>query len=445
MTSKRRIYIYIHLPAALTAVAAARLDVEKLAAGSYVGSFRYGDQYLRNSGAVALDQFQLPLSARVYEFTKLNGLPGAVRDASPDAWGRRVIEHKLERAPADLDEFDYLLNGAQDAVGNLSFGLAVTPPGPMRSYNRTHQLADLIAAAEAVENGNPTPASLLERIETSLGGAKPKATIEDGNVLWLAKFPNRDDRFNLQRVEYATLNLARRAGLHACIPRLEKVGSLEVLMLPRFDRTYTGAGYARHGFVSGFTALDCDDGALARKKWSYPLLADMLRRWPTQQAHEQLELFRRMVFNAAVTNDDDHPRNHGLLHGGRGWSLAPAYDLVPAPKVSIDRRDLAMTVGKFGRTASIYNLVSECGRFGLDADSAKAEVAKIVDVVRGWRDSFRADGVSEKDIAYVQSAFLPECFFLEKPQERFDHCLDDDLIGGYFAPPAADAAESPKP
>jgi len=78
-----------------------------------------------------------------------------------------------------------------------------------------------------------------------------------------------------------------------------------------------------------------------------------------------MELFRRIVFNAAVTNNDDHPRNHAVLRSGRGWRLTPAYDLVPAPLASLARRDLAMTVGTYGRSASIYNLLSQCERFGL--------------------------------------------------------------------------------
>lgn len=100
-----------------------------------------------------------------------------------------------------------------------------------------------------------------------------------------------------------------------------------------------------------------------------------------------------MVFNAAVTNNDDHPRNHALLRRQKGWRLSPGYDLVPAPMISLERRDLALTVGNFGRTASIYNLLSQVGRFGLSAEEARTEIDRIVEVVRHWRDSFFACGV----------------------------------------------------
>jgi len=321
MTSERQVYVYIQLPGALESVPAALLKVEKLANGTYVGRFRYGDRYLQRPDAVAFDPFRLPLGKNVHEFTKLKGIPGAVRDAGPDAWGRRVIEHKLERGPADLEEIDYLLNGPQDGAGNLGFGLKVEPPAPKREYNRTHQLNVLIEAAEAIEEGNRVPVHILEQLDpgTSMGGARPKATIEDDNRLWLSKFPEKADRCNLQRVEYATLELARRCGLNVCQARLQTVAGRDVLMLERFDRERTEKGYLRFGLVSGLTVLDCEDSYLDRERWSYPLLADNLRRWSVRPEQDCAELFRRMVFNAAITNNDDHPRNHAMLCREGGW------------------------------------------------------------------------------------------------------------------------------
>jgi serine/threonine-protein kinase HipA len=251
-----------------------------------------------------------------------------------------------------------------------------------------------------------------------MGGARPKATIEDGNRLWIGKFPEKGDRFNLQRVEFATLELARRCGIDACNARLQPVAGHDVLMVERFDRKYTEGGYLRFGLVSGLTLLDCDDGHVERERWSYLLLADQLRRWSEKPDADRIELFRRIVFNAAVTNNDDHPRNHAVLRAGHGWRLTPAYDLVPAPLVSLERRDLAMTVGTYGRSASIYNLLSQCERFGLTAEAARKEIENLVATVRGWRDHFLACGVSAKDVEYIALAFLPECFFFEKPVEE---------------------------
>ncbi len=161
--------------------------------------------------------------------------------------------------------------------------------------------------------------------------------------------------------------------------------------------------------------LDCDDSYLSRERWSYPLLADNLRRWSDKPEADCAELFRRMVFNAAVTNNDDHPRNHALLRRPKGWRLSPAYDLVPTPLVSLERRDLALTVGNYGRTTSLYNLLSQAGRFGLSNEDARKEIDQIVAVARQWRESFFACGVSARDLDYIAPAILPECFFFESP------------------------------
>jgi serine/threonine-protein kinase HipA len=399
MTSEREAYVHIQLPGALDTVPAALLRVRTLPDGTQLGRFRYGDRYLERRDAVALDPFQLPLDKVVYEFTQLKGIPGAV----------------LERGAGELHEIDYLLHGPQDGAGNLSFGLVAEPPTPRR-YNRARQLAELIAATQAIDEGRPVDSHAREQIDpgTSMGGARPKATIEDAGYLWLGKFPARDDRCNLQRIEYATLELARHCGLDVTLTRLQSVGKRDVLMLRRFDREHTDQGYLRLGLVSAMTVLETGDSHLDRERWSYPLLADNLRRWSEKPQADCAELFRRMVFNAAVTNNDDHPRNHALLRRQKGWRLSPAYDLVPSPLVSLERRDLALTVGAHGRTASLYNLVSQASRFGLSVQAARHEIERIVNRVRDWRKRFRAAGVSMKDIDFIAPAILPECLFFEQ-------------------------------
>jgi serine/threonine-protein kinase HipA len=412
MTSERQAYIYVQLPGTLTMVPAALLKIATQPDTLPVGTFRYGDRYLKRKDAIPLDPLHLPLDAQPRQFTKLGGLPGAVRDASPDAWGRRVIERQLQRAPADLDEIDYLLQGPQEGAGWLSFGDTPKPPVSARLSAQTHQLPDLLAAVRAVEENMPLPAlALLDHLHpgTSMGGARPKATLEDQNTLWLAKFPSKDDRFNFPRVELATLELARRCGINAARGRLITVGQSDVLLLERFDRERTEGGYLRHGLVSALTVLDADEDYLDRSSWSYPLFADHMRQWSAAPSADSKELFRRMVFNAAITNNDDHPRNHALIFKD-GWRLSPAYDIVPTPTVS-QERELALVIGKYGRAASIYNLVSMAKHFGLAHDDAKAVLDEVVAGVQTWREVFAACGVSRIDIDYVASAILPECFF----------------------------------
>lgn len=167
---------------------------------------------------------------------------------------------------------DYLLNGPDDGAGNLSFGRSVTPPAPRRPFNRTHQLPALIAAAEMLADDGRLPQEVLEQLEpgTSMGGARPKVTVEDEHRIWLAKFPEKADRHNLQRIEYATLELARAGGLRVCGTRLERVGERDVLMVERFDREWNpdAKAYWRHGLVSGLTVMDAEDGYLGRSRWS---------------------------------------------------------------------------------------------------------------------------------------------------------------------------------
>lgn len=414
-------YIYIQLPGTLDTVPCASLRVRPLGAGAWEGTFTYGKRYLERTDVVALDPFHLPLSTRPQKFTKLKGIPGAVRDASPDAWGRRVIQAKLQRPEADLQEMDYLLNGPDDGAGNLSFGRTLTPPAPRRPFNRTHQLADLVRAAELLEEDGRLPHEILEQLEpgTSMGGARPKVTVEDGHRIWLAKLPEKADRHNMQRIEYATLELARAAGLRVCGTRIEPVGDRDALLLERFDREWNPEtqAYRRHGLVSGLTVLDAEDGYVGRERWSYPLLADELRRWSVRSADDRLELFRRMVFNAMVTNNDDHPRNHALLQTAGGWRLSPAYDIVPVPLISLERRDLALEVGRFGRTASLYNILSQCQAFGLDTVQAQALIEAMLAVVRGWRGIFAMRGVPPRSIEMLEPAMLPPSFFRMAPPD----------------------------
>ncbi len=414
-------YVYIQLPGTMETVPCASLKVRPVGAGIFEGTFTYGKRYLERPDVVALDPFHLPLSTRPLKFTKLKGIPGAVRDASPDAWGRRVIQAKLQRPDADIQEIDYLLNGPDDGAGNLSFGRTVTPPAPRRPFNRTHQLPALISAAEKLEEEGRLPHEVLEELEpgTSMGGARPKVTVEHDRKIWLAKLPEKADRHNMQRIEYATLELARACGLQVCRARLEPVGDRDALMLERFDREWNpeAGAYWRHGLVSGLTVVDAEDGYLGRDRWSYPLLADELRRWSVKSKDDRRELFMRMVFNAMVTNNDDHPRNHALLRTQGGWRLSPAYDIVPVPLVSMERRDLALLVGRFGRAASLYNLLSQTEVFGLSKDEGRALIDRMLLVVRGWREFFFQRGVEHRSIEMLKQAMLPPSFFLEAPPE----------------------------
>ena len=407
-------YAFIQLPGSFEWVICGVLNVNDVGQNAYRGIFQYGRSYLARQNVPSLDPYNLPLSDRPQEFTKLRGIPGARRDASPDAWGRRVIQAKLGLQEADLSEVDYLLNGPDDGAGNLRFGPSTKPPTAARPFNRTHQLRALTDATQTLEESGKLAHEVLEQLEpgTSMGGARPKVSIEDNNTIWLAKLPEKNDKLNMQRIEYATLELARFAGLDVCETRLEKVGGRDALLLARFDRQWhpDAKAYARFGMVSALTVLDAEDGYLGRDRWSYLLLADELRRWSSHPEKDRLELFRRMVFNAMVTNNDDHPRNHALLQVQGAWRLSPAYDIVPVPAMSKERRDLALQVGAFGRSASVYNLLSQPEVFGLSAQGARAEIDRMREKVSHWQAIFKKYGVCEVDIVAIAPAMLPQSF-----------------------------------
>ncbi|MFT3804737.1 MAG: HipA domain-containing protein [Burkholderiaceae bacterium] len=281
----------------------------------------------------------------------------------------------------------YLLFSPNDRAGALGFGLNQAPPAPKRTFNRTLDLAKLQAAADALVIDAEVPGTGTlhahagaaetdhEQVErllmlgTSMGGARPKAVVEDDDALWVAKFNRPDDPWNSARVEHAMLKLARSCGLATAESRVVEVAGRDVLLVKRFDRERSPDGYRRARMVSALTLLRAEDTYRSRDKWSYVLLAEELRRVCADPARNAEELFRRMCFNALISNIDDHPRNHAVIAWGQDWQLSPAYDLTPATPVSQERRDLAMACGDRGAlrmrpTCSLKQRVSCSNRFG---------------------------------------------------------------------------------
>lgn len=244
-------------------------------------------------------------------------------------------------------------------------------------------------------------------IGTSMGGARPKTVVEDGDGLWIAKFNRPDDPWNSARVEHAMLLLARACGINAAESRVTEAGGRDVLLVKRFDRQRVQGGYRRARMVSALTLLRAEDTHSSRDKWSYVLLAEALRRACADPARNARELFRRMCFDALISNVDDHPRNHAVIARDKDWQLSPAYDLTPAVPISQERRDLAMACGDAGRFAGAGNLLSQSARFLLQHAEAQAIVNVIEERVRAsWYATARSAGVSERDCGRIASAFV---------------------------------------
>ena len=412
MTSENSCFVHIVLPGATEFVPAGRFQRSESRSGAPVGRFVYGRSYLKRSNAVELDPVQLRLAARTYETAQLHGFFGAIRDAMPDDWGRHVIERRFGGVP--LDSFRYLMEGPDDRAGALGFRDSATPPEAARSFPGVVHLAELQAAADAVAAGDPLPRSkaadeargLLWQ-GTSMGGARPKAVVEHEGELWLAKFGRRDDRWNDARVEHGLLTLARACGIRAADSRVETIGGRDVLLVRRFDRQRAERGFYRHRMISALTLLRTDSSATGRKRWSYLLFADEIRRASAASRKDLRELFTRMCFNAAVSNSDDHPRNHALLAEGRTWRLSPAYDVTPMPTVAPGQQFLAMACGPFGRLTNKGNLIAGAGRFLLSNQEAAQIFGQLTGIVRSrWEKTLRHCGVSEQDCQTIAPAFL---------------------------------------
>ena len=409
--SPSQCYVYITLPGQTEPVTAGRFALGVGRTGVPEGRFVYGRSYLERENAVPLDPVELKLATRTYDTSAMNGVFGALRDAAPDYWGRHVIQRHTGRT--QLSELEYLLYSPDDRAGALGFGLNQVPPAPKRDFNKTLDLATLQAVADAIVNDEDVPADAaneqvqkLMQIGTSMGGARPKAVVEDEAGLWIAKFNRPDDSWNCARVEHAMLLLARACSLTAAESRVVEIAGRDVLLVKRFDRDKTPEGYRRARMISAMTLLRAQDSHRAREKWSYVLLAEEVRRACANPGTHAAELFRRMCFNALISNIDDHPRNHALIARERDWQLSPAYDLTPATPISLERRDLALECGDEGRFANARNLLTQSERFLLDGNKAKAIIDRMEEQVRGsWYGIARAAGVSERDCGRISGAF----------------------------------------
>jgi len=418
MSSERECYVYIVPPGETEFVTAGRFRVREETAGP-VGAFVYGRSYRERPNAVELDPVELRLSSQVYETARMDGFFGAIRDSVPDFWGRRVIERNA--GLTELEEFDYLLQGPDDRAGALGFGLNVEPPAPRRRFNRTIDLERIQKAADAIVSDDRDSAGSagiqveeLLLLGTSMGGARPKAVVQDDRDLWIAKFSRYDDRWNYPRVERGLLMLAEACGLNVGDSRTETVAGRDVLLVRRFDRDWAETGYRRHRMVSALTLLRTGDAPNERGNWSYLLLADEIRRVSADPETDLRELFGRICFNAAVSNLDDHPRNHAILAKDRDWRLSPAFDLTPSPVIARERRDLAMACGRFGRYANKANALSDHGRFLLENAEAEAIWDRITTIVRNeWHRTMRRAGASETDCEAIKSAFVYDGLFYE--------------------------------
>ncbi len=392
---ERSLIVYIYLPG----------DVEAVPAGVFyhdgdsgVGRFVYGRKYVERPNAMPVDPVALPLGVEPREVMTNEGFYGSFADAAPDYWGRLVIAAEMHTAPEALSTFDFLAAGGATRVGCLDFRDSPVSPEPAWGLPQFCDLAAVLRAADGIEEGVEVDKHVLRLLRqgTSVGGARPKCTVQESGRLWLAKFPAREDRFPIPVLEYATMMLARLCGINVPEITLVDVDGRGVYLIERFDRQKTGKGWLRTGFLSGLSFMEWDQRD--RLIWSYPAVAARMRRY--MKVEFLHEWYRRMVFNILVRNTDDHPKNHGFLCHGNEVELAPAYDIVPAlttAGVGTDFR-LAMSVGASGRDASIDNALSQAGHFGLSREMAHDMVGGMQAICKQWARVYRDAGLSPREI-----------------------------------------------
>ncbi|MBI3864469.1 MAG: type II toxin-antitoxin system HipA family toxin [Planctomycetia bacterium] len=383
----------------------------RLRKGRETATFEYDRAWLEHPQRFALEP-ALSLGAGPIHTAADQTTFGALGDSAPDRWGRVLMRRgerrraeKEGRQPRTLAEVDYLLMVDDEArQGALRFseqpgGPFLAEPGEARIPPLVELPRLLSASARVVaETDTDEDLRLLLAPGSSLGGARPKATVRDrdGHLL-VAKFPHQNDEVDVELWEAVALSLAREAGIHVPEWRIERISGKSVLLLRRFDRTVT----ERIPFLSAMSML----GARDHEPRSYLEIADAIRRYGAQPKADLQALWRRMVFNVLVSNTDDHLRNHGFLYvGGQGWQLTPAYDLNPVP-IDVKDRLLTTSIIPDDPTASLELALAHAEYFELDAAEAKQIAGAVGLAVSVWRDWAGQLGASGSAIKRMESAF----------------------------------------
>lgn len=385
-SAPREAYVWTWLPERAEPVVAGRLS--RTPQGL---QFNYGRSWLDRKAAVPLYLPELPLERGLLPLPAGLSLPGCLRDAAPDAWGRRVILNRLfgqvarDGNTAVLDELSYLLQSGSDRIGALDFQVSASEYVPRESESAS--LEELLDSASRVEQGLPLPPALAEAIQhrTSIGGARPKATLSSDGRRLIAKFSSSGDVLPVVKLEFIAMRLAALAGLDVAPVALARAAGKDVLLVERFDRVLHADGqWRRRGLVSALTLLGLDE--LGARYASYEDLADIIRHRFEQPRATLRELFGRLVFNILCGNTDDHARNHAAFWDGARLSLTPAYDICPQARAGQEATQAMKIVGE-NRFSRLAVCVDAAPRFQLSAQAARDIIDGQLQAVTGhWQD-----------------------------------------------------------
>ena len=399
-------FVWVWLPGETNPVVAGRVFARD---DRYL--FNYGQSYLARGNAISLSLEELPLGRVVQEPLPGLTIPGCVRDACPDAWGRRVIVNKLVGARStaaqsvEFDELTYMLESGSDRTGALDF--QASPEAFVPRQHEGADLAELLESAERVEQGIPLTAELDLALQhgTSVGGARPKATLTDGKRKLIAKFPLQSDTYNVVKGEFLSMRLATLCGINVAPVELVSAMGKDVLLIERFDRLPSAHGWQRRSIQSALTLLRLDE--MMARYASYQDLAEIIRHKfqdPTRDLHE---LFARLVFNILCGNNDDHARNHAAFWDGESFELTPAFDICPQHRTGGETSQ-AMLISGDNRSSKLVTCVEACANFLLGRSEALALIEQQLVTIRdNWRRVCDEARLSETE----RSFFVGRQFF----------------------------------
>ena len=378
-TADKEAFVWIWLPDATEPVVAGKLEADDQ--GNV--QFNYGTSYLdrtnANAPAISIYEPELPLKKGVLPLLDGLSMPGCIRDSAPDVWGRRVvINKKLGRKGKDTDtdalgELTYLLESGSDRIGALDFQRSPSEYVP-RSANNV-PLEELLQSAERVEQGVPLTPELDQALfhGSSIGGARPKALIEDRGTKYVAKFSSSTDLYSVVKAEYIAMRLAALAGINAAPVKLVQAAQKDLLLIERFDREKNAQGWTRKAMVSALTLLGLDD--MMVRYASYETFAEIIRHRFDDPKETLQELFSRIVFNILCGNNDDHARNHAAFWNGTTLCLTPAYDICPQGRAGNEATQ-AMLISGDNRLSTLKSCLDAAPHFLLSEEEAQAIIDK---------------------------------------------------------------------
>jgi serine/threonine-protein kinase HipA len=386
-------FVWVWLPGASEPVVAGRLETS----GEIV-YFTYGRSYLDRSGAIPLYLPELPL--RQGRIRPPDGLTaaGCIRDSGPDAWGQRVIlQRRSGRLTADSDTGElglltYLLESGSDRIGALDFQASATA---YEARTSEASLDEMVTAADRLDAGLPLPPALETALlhGTSVGGARPKVLLNDGDRRLIAKLSARSDPYPVVKAEAVAMELARRVGLDVALTEVTEVLGHDVLFVDRFDRPE--GGRQRRMLVSALTILNLD--VMMARYATYYSLADAIRSRFAEPRQALRELFSRITFNICVSNTDDHARNHAAFWDGKILTLTPAYDICPQPR-SGGEATQAMAIRRDG-----YRYSQLAGCVAAASDTYLLSKNEAQDIIDRQVDTIRSEWDEAADAARLTS------------------------------------------